>query len=1675
MPFWRGDDFSVCFRAEYLTAIIPLALCGISFVYLAYQLYSSLRTGKRHHGYQLFLQEANGHVPTAFDSDSESDSEESDEERFLSLRRPSTHESIIQTDRPKGIVLLVAVEELAVLSQLAVHIVQFVYGGDEAHVRFAQVAQLVVWGYITVITSIRLLLSGDFLIHWDFSRLWYHTAFLYSTIWIMDTLLFRSSVIQPGSRMDFILDSASFALTSLLAIIALTSRKGNREVKLEIEENLTPSKEQIASLVSLASFGWVDGLIWKGYKNTLEITDVWNIPARDQAANLLASYRQLKRTSSLAFHLLKFFNRGLLIQAAWAVMSGFLTFAPTMLLKAILEYIEKPASVPRNAAWFYVILLFVSGVISAVADGQALWIGRKLCLRLRAIIIGEIYTKTLKRKVTVNTEKVLGGEGEDNKKKSAALWKRALTCFCITEEDTEEDTEGEEPDEQGQVASGTIINLMAVDSFKVSEICAYLHFLWASTPIQFIGTIYLLYTVLGYSSFVGVLMMFLLFPLNMIIANEFARLQKDILAATDARIHITNEILGNIRIIKFFAWEQRFLDLVDEKRELELKKLKWRYLVWALAATLWTGAPILITFLSFMVYTRVEQKDLIPSIAFTALSLFMILRIPLDQLADMMAHVQESKVSVDRVEEYLNEPETDKFNQLGQTRYDENGQPIIGFEDAIFSWGSKTRPDPNIFQLLDIDCKFQVDRFNVIVGPTGSGKTSMLMALLGEMTLIKGSVALPSGRSREDLRVNQETGLVDSVAYCAQQAWLINADIKDNIVFASPWDSRRYKDVIKACALERDLEILDDGDQTLVGEKGVTLSGGQKQRISLARALYSRARHILLDDVLSAVDAHTAKWIFEEALLGPLMHNRTCILVTHSVSLCLPHADFAVVMDNGRVAVQGSSNDVIQSGKLAEHLAQSGHTSRNASRVPSETVPGDTGGSLQTALTKTITTGTIDEEGGPKNGPKKSQEETKQQGSVKMATMFMYFAAMGSWIYWTTAAFVFVAQQLISILTNVWLREWANAYARKTTSESSLISISSTSTFSAFGFVNRFAGHQTGWTTQYSSGIDDMEIFEDVKEVDDLYYLSVYAAIGIMMMFAAFLREYVLFWGSINASRRIHTRLLERIMRAKFRFFDSTPLGQIMNRFSKDIENIDQEITPTAVGFIYCVMSVISIVVLISVILPAFLFAGFFITILYFLIGMFYINSSRDLKRMESVTRSPLYQQFGETLSGTITIRAYGDERRFIRENLAQINIQNRPFIFLWAANRWLAFRVDIVGSLVSFVTGMFVVLSVGKIDPGAAGLALTYAITFTENVLWLVRLYSANEQNMNSVERIKEYLDVEQEAAAVVQENRPQPDWPASGAVEFINYSTRYRQDFDVVLKNLSFKVEPKEKIGVVGRTGAGKSSMALALFRALEAEEGRIVVDDVDIGLIGLEDLRKQIMMVPQDPTLFSGTIRTNLDPFERYTDDEMFEALRRVQLIGSSPTGTNTPEEQPPANGSTQRDSVTSTSTNDGVGIGTSSTPTIVVEGQSINHKKGENRNVFVDLESPIAESGTNLSQGQRQLLCLARALLQKPTVLIMDEATASIDHATDSKIQDTIRKLNNTTITIAHRLKTIVDYDKVLVLDRGEVMEYGPPWELLDKEEGMFKSMCETSGEMELLREMAKSAKASHDRP
>ena len=1638
--------------------------------------------------------------------------------------------SRIELSRPKAGAFIIVVEVLCLLIQFGIAFATLLANVWGKRWKTAAICYIFVWGYTLILGLLRLSTAARD--KTPLRRIWYHTAALYWVQWLLSVVRFRSEIIHPTSHVAQALSIATFVLNTILALIALTSRKGNRDVVLIREKGIEPSRESRASVLSILTFSWLDPLVYSGWKEPLQIEKVWNILPKEKAAAIVSSYRLLKRTGMLTVHLLKFFSPDLLFQQFWALIAAVFTFAPTLLLKAILEYVENPASIPKSTAWLYVAMLLASGMIQGVADGQALWRGRKICIRLRAILVGEIYAKTLRRKAASSGDTDMTATDKKDKDDEPGPLKAFFNrLFGKKKAESEPDANAaskKNASADTQVNSGTIINLMSVDAFKVAEISAYWHFIIPYVPVELFIAIYLLFTILGRSALAGLLVMVAILPLNIYFSQQFSNAHKRIMAATDGRIHTTNEVLQNVRIIKYFAWEDRFAHNIQDKRHVELQALKYRFILWTAASVVWFAVPMIITACSFFIYTIVEKRPLYPSVAFTALSLFTLLRYPLDRLADMMAHLLEAKVSVDRVEKFLSEDETSKYDQLS-SKPQVDGEDFIGIRDATLTWGSKNESselENPAFRLIKIDVKFQVGGLNVIAGPTGSGKTSLLMALLGEMTLLNGHVYLPGGYDRLNL-LPREDGLTESVAYCAQQAWLVNDTIKQNIIFASPYDEQRYQAVLEACALRRDLEVLENGDSTLVGEKGIVVSGGQKQRISLARALYSNSRHVLLDDCLSAVDSHTAQHIFEHCILGPLMFSRTCILVTHNIALCVPQAQHVVVLNNGKIKAQGKPEEVIKSGALGEEAQKSRPGSKSGTKT--HTRAGSTvesNGSQTPRETNGHVNGKPIADEAP---PKKKLEEVEKAnarteehaiGAVDFKVILMYLNAMGPWYFWIFVLFGFAMENLANVSTNVWIRQWANSY--HTESVESVGSLANgaraqqdpSTNYTWFAPVNRLFLYVPRMPSMGFSITSD-------TSVDNGYFLGVYAILSLIYALVCLCRLGITFRGAIKASRKIHQMLLRNVLRAKFKFFDTTPLGQIMNRFSKDLEAIDQELAPVALGVLQCCFSIVSIVLLISIVTPGFLIAAAFLTALYVGIGTFYIQSSRDLKRLESAQRSPLYQQFGETLSGVTTIRAYGDERRFIEDNAQRVDTHNRPFIFLWGANRWLALRVDWAGALVSFFAAVFIVINVGAIDAGAAGLSLTYALGFNENILWLVRLYAENEQNMAHVERVKEFLDVEQEAPAQIPETQPPSTWPPSGAVEFVNYSTRYRADLEPVLRNLSFNIEPEEKVGIVGRTGAGKSSLALAIFRGLEADAGKILIDGVDIGTIGLQDLRENLTIVPQDPTLFTGTIRSNLDPFGLFTDQEIFTALRQVHLIGPDSTQstalTAVPSQDPPptdpfATLSPQESTITTdveappltadisipgpsaplrssfsvpselpsslegTTPTPSATTDTLKPPTITTkDGNALDLTKTatntgrENANVFTNLSSPVSESGSNLSQGQRQLLCLARALLKNPRVLLMDEATASIDYATDAKIQDTLRGVRGSTIvTIAHRLQTIVDYDKVLVLEKGEVAEFGAPWELIAAEGGMFRGMCETSGDYETLREMAERA-------
>ncbi|KAJ2025899.1 hypothetical protein IWW57_003219, partial [Coemansia sp. S610] len=986
------------------------------------------------------------------------------------------------------------------------------------------------------------------------------------------------------------------------------------------------------------------------------------------------------------------------------------------------------------------------------------------------------------------------------------------------------------------------------------------------------------------------------------------------------------------------------------------------------------------------------------------------------------------------------------------------------------------------FALKGIDMRFPHGVLSVVAGPTGSGKSSLLLALIGEMTLTRGRILLPTVNPRLDdnsdykyrdiFELSDEGLAIRDIAYVSQEAWLRNATIRENILFGEQYDAARYEEVLRVCALKPDLRILSAGDQTEIGERGVTLSGGQKQRVALARAVYSSRRILLIDDCLSAVDAHTAKHILMECLLSktPLMLGRTRVLVTHHVSMCLPFAQYIVMLSEGQVTLKGNPAELQDQGVFTKVLAE-----LEGSEDKKEAA--DLKGKGKDAEQATLDADILDEEDPSKSVTDMTPEdeynlqrlkkiaeqrgldpdgdlsalqgtlvedEERESGHVKSEVWLTYLNASGNKWFWIISITLLTVCQLFLVMQDYWIRIWVASTSKDDAVVGAHISGSSLaaaampsslwSTLSAPMAALRASMPVYSFNANVS-GVLSTAFSSEQQHHSAVYWISIYVVIGVVGVIWRVIQMWFVYSGAIRASRSLHSRLVRRVVRATPRFFDSTPLGRIINRFSRDMNTVDDSLMDTIVWWSCDILAVVSVLVIITAVTPTFVLIAGIVSLLYVGIATYYLNTSRELKRLESTSMSPLLSLFGELILGVSTIRAFGAKHYYVKEALNRIDAHNQPAYLVWATNCWLSLRIDFSGAVVSFSCALFIISSLNWLDAGLAGFVLSYALTFSERMLWVIRNYSDSELSMNAVERISQYLDIEQEAALVTTpENKPPSDWPKTGNVQIEDLVVEYVPGVPV-LHGISLTAKHGEKIGVVGRTGAGKSTMSLAFLRFIEAAQGRILLDNVDISKIGLEELRRNVTIIPQDPVLFNGTIRFNLDPFSEYPNELVLDALKRAHLVRER-------------------------------GSQTTSTATSIYDGSDNANEASMERmsGIFTGLDAEIKENGQNLSLGQRQLVALARALVRRSRLIVMDEATASVDFDTDDRIQHTIRGTefaNSTLFCIAHRLRTIIDYDRVLVLDKGKVVEFDTPWNLLQLDGGIFRSMCKKSGEYEHL--------------
>lgn len=1304
----------------------------------------------------------------------------------------------------------------------------------------------------------------------------------------------------------------------------------------DAEEELSPYEQ--ADLFSRVTFAWMTPLMRLGYSKYLTEKDLSPLPktlktevTADSFDEAWQAQVESKNSPSFSLALAYAYGKPFLLGGFFKAIQDALQFTQPQLLRVLIQFVNdyyaRPDEVPLSRGFTIAVAMFLVSALQTAALHQYFQHAFETGMRIKSGLTAAIFRKAL----------VLSNEDRAGK------------------------------------STGDIVNLMSVDTQRLQDLSQYGQTIW-SGPFQIILCLISLHGILGNSMWAGVFVMVVMIPVNSFLASKQKGYQQRQMKNKDERTRLTSELFTNIKSIKLYGWEVPFTKrLSDVRTNKELNTLRDIGVLNAFVTFIWNSAPFMVSCSTFALFVYMEDRPLTSDIVFPALSLFNLLGFPLAVIPNVISSLIEASVAVSRIKSFLTgeELQPDAVRRLPPA--EEEGETAVEINDATFLWHRK--PQYKI-ALEKVNFAARKGELSCVVGRVGSGKSSLLQAILGDLYKLNGDVSVKG-----------------SVAYVAQVPWIMNATVKENILFGHKYEPEFYQETIRACALLDDFAILPKGDDTIVGEKGISLSGGQKARLSLARAVYARADVYLLDDPLSAVDEHVGRHIIDNVLGEEgLLSSKCIVLATNSIPV-LSHASYITMVDNGSIVDCGPFNEVIASkgpiqallnefGRKKKSSSSKGDASETATVVDETSENGDslTPGtrSASASMTDIVTLTAGDKPPLPRSRRRRSlrrasaasfahptadderEEENKEhaeQGKVKWDVYLEY--AKASNFYGVIAYLVLlVLSQGLNVSGNVWLKHWSE--------------------------VN------TGSGSNPHVG----------------RYLGIYAAFGIGACVIIVAQTLILMvYCAIHGAKLLHDRMLQSVIRAPMSFFETTPLGRIINRFSNDVYRVDQVLARTFSMFFGNATKVMYTLLVISVSTPAFLVIVLPLTALYLYYQRYYLRTSRELKRLDSVSKSPIYAHFQETLGGISTVRAYDQSARFNYINSSRVDLNQRAYYPTISANRWLAVRLELIGGVIIFTSAALAVASLPSraLSAGAVGLALSYALQITQSLNWIVRMTVEVETNIVSVERILEYAELTPEAAPVVEGHRPPAHWPHDGAIAFKDYSTRYRPGLPLVLKNINLDIKPREKIGIVGRTGAGKSSLTLALFRIIEAADGEIDIDSVRTSAIGLADLRQKLSIIPQDSQVFEGTIRENIDPMNRYDDTELWRALE-------------------------------------------------------LSHLKDHISEMEAGLESRITEGGSNLSVGQRQLMCLARALLNESNVLVLDEATAAVDVKTDQVIQQTIRSqfAQKTILTIAHRINTIMDSDRIVVLDNGHIAEFDSPQNLIANKNSHFRSLAKQAG-------------------
>ncbi|KAL5520973.1 hypothetical protein ACEPAG_8895 [Sanghuangporus baumii] len=1495
----------------------------------------------------------------------------------------------------------------------------------------------------------------------------------------------------------------NLVVTFGLFMLVLRRPLNDPRILKRIGKNVSP--EDFTTLWGWLTFRWVNPLVKKGTNVTLKEEDVWGLSVTMQARPIFRKFSTLDQKRGLLWTILSASSRDIVLDFVGTLASVFCKYLDPFFLKSIIDAIDSglPSSITR--AYFFAGLMFGSQVLKAEAVLQHLWYGRRASVRIRSQLISAIYDKALKRK----DQSGIGNRQGKGEKSDEEKW----------EEKKRKTKEDKDDEPKAGADIGKIVNLMAGDANRVAMVISNVHSIYAA-PFEIMIASVFLYQLLGISAFAGFAVLFLVWPLSNFLARRAVRIQKRVLAARDKRMGVVSELLGALKFIKFFSWEDRWIAGTQGSRAKELMWLVKSRINSVVLQTVWSTAPILVSVLSFSAYVS-RGNDLNVGTAFTAITLFSMIRSPLNEIPTWITKILQTRIAMQRIETFLNEDEVG--SQVSTLKEDVKKEfsdiMVLGLDNATLKWNTigKEKPDdrkskgkdngpkakrdaerdieadvadtlqPDIiqaetvpigqdhaFELRDISVVFPEGALSVVIGPTASGKTALLLALLGEMTLTNGRILM-----QKNIHNVYENGLTHSISYVAQSPWLQHQSIKENILFGAPFEPERFAAVLDACALRPDLTTFEDGDETEIGVRGVSLSGGQKARVALARAIYARSKFVLLDDPLSAVDSHTARHLFQKLLMGPLLKNRTIILVTHHVELVLPGAYYLVRMLDGRIEVQGSVKELRESGALDAIVLEEGseehredeqktddeEEEQEAPEVVQAKAPREADASCNVTTKK------------PNQPRKLVDDEERETGSVEWEIYKTYLKASTYWT-WSILLFLILCVQGLRFTEKYWIKIWSEAYGEGK-------SILLTHLFTSNAVTEQHSvvpgSFCTGDFLEVHQSFSSTGFGDHIPPVQEkpLFYVTVYALIGFFIVIISVTTSAVQYTGALYASRTLFSQMLRTVVRADMRWLDTTPTGRILNRFSKDIQAVDSNIASSLQSVNQSLASFLTSLVIIISVFPPFIIPAIFIGYFYYKLAIGYLNTGRDLRRMESTTRSPIFSGFAELLEGIATVRAFSAEPRFMNRLYHTIDLNLQMFYHFWMTNRWVHLRFALLSSFVVFCTTIFALSSSQVTHPGWAGwagLCITTAMQSTHNVYWICRSWTQLELDLNSVERVVEYFNLPQEPPGVIENSRPPAHWPSSSGpnedklVEVKELVMRYASDLPSVLDQVSFTLRARERVGLLGRTGSGKSTLAMSLLRFTDPAEGQIIIDGIDITTIGVNDLRSRLTFIPQDATLFSGTVRDNLDPFGDHSDLECIDALRRVQVVSESTIASRVSSRAPSMRNVERENNGSTAMSSKAAGSGSVSPSRAPSESTTLARENGFTpEQTEISLDTEVSSGGLNFSAGQRQLIAMARALLRRSVVVILDEATSSIDFATDAKIQRTIREEFNDSLllTIAHRIPTVIDYDRLLVLDAGRVVEFDAPYNLIRKEGGIFRGMCMKSGNFTELEQAAKA--------